>query len=382
MRVYLDNAASAAMDAEVFEVMKPYFCELVGNPSSIHWHGRKLRTAVENARKSIAQNLGAVPSEIFFTSGGTEADNAIILGAVEQYQITHIVSTTIEHHAVTHTIEYLTRKGNVTATYLKVDREGNISLEELENVLANSPRTLVTLMHANNEIGTMIDLVAVGEVCKKHNALFHSDTVQTMGNVAFDLHNTNVHYITGAAHKFYGPKGVGFMYVKNGFNIPAYIHGGSQERNMRAGTENVAAIVGMGFALNKCCEHLAEKEEKLWSLKSYMREQLMQHIPNVEFNGAQERGKALSSVLNVVFPCEEDAMLIFNLDIQGISASGGSACTSGSNIGSHVLAGIGLVPSKAINSVRFSFGVQNTKEEIDYVIEKLKEIVVQTQAIA
>jgi cysteine desulfurase len=221
----------------------------------------------------------------------------------------------------------------------------------------------------------MIDLVEIGEICKKHNALFHSDTVQTMGNVAFDLHNTNVHYITGAAHKFYGPKGVGFMYVKNGFNIPAHIHGGSQERNMRAGTENVAGIVGMGFALNKCHAHLAEKEEKLWTLKAYMRELLTQNIPSVEFNGAQERGKALSGVLNVVFPCGEDSMLIFNLDIQGISASGGSACTSGSNIGSHVLAGIGLEPIKAANSVRFSFGVQNTKEEIEYVVEKLKEII-------
>lgn len=375
MRVYLDNAASAAMDVEVFEVMKPYFCDFVGNPSSIHSHGRKLRTAVENARKSIAQNLGAVPSEIFFTSGGTEADNAIILGAVEKYALTHIVSTTIEHHAVTHTIECLEKKGIVKATYLKVDSEGNISLEDLENVLANSPRTLVSLMHANNEIGTMIDLAAIGEICQKYNALFHSDTVQTMGNAAFDLHNTNVHYITGAAHKFYGPKGIGFMYVKNGFNIPAYIQGGSQERNMRAGTENVAGIVGMGFALNKCYAHLAEKEEKMWTLKSYMRELLIQNIPNVEFNGVQERGKALSNVLNVVFPCGEDAMLIFNLDIQGISASGGSACTSGSNIGSHVLAGIGLAPQKAANSVRFSFGVQNTKEEIDYVVEKLKEIV-------
>lgn len=375
MRVYLDNAASSPMDTEVFDVMKPYFCELVGNPSSIHGHGRKLRTAVENARKSIAQNIGAVPSEIFFTSGGTEADNAIILGAVAQYGLTHIISTTIEHHAVTHTVELLVKQGKVKATYLKVDSEGNISLEDLENVLTNSPRTLVSLMHANNEIGTMIDLVAIGEICKKYDALFHSDTVQTMGNVAFDLHNTNVHYITGAAHKFYGPKGIGFMYVKNGANIPAYIHGGSQERNMRAGTENVAGIVGMGFALNKCCANLVEKEEKLWTLKSYMREQLAANIPNVSFNGAQERGKALSGVLNVVFPCGEDSMLIFNLDIKGISASGGSACTSGSNIGSHVLQGIGLEPNKAVNSVRFSFSVHNTKEEIDYVVATLKEIV-------
>lgn len=375
MNIYLDNAASAPMDKEVLTAMLPYFCDTIGNPSSIHLHGRVLRTAIEQSRKTIASLLGAVPAEIFFTGGGTEADNAIIYGVVEKYQITHIVSTTIEHHAVTHTIEDLVKKGKVSATWLSVDSKGNIDLAELAAVLEKSPRTLVSLMHANNEIGTMIDLVAVGEVCKKYDALFHSDTVQTMGHFSFDLYNTNVHYITGAAHKFYGPKGTGFMYVKSGFTIPALIRGGSQERNMRAGTENVAGIVGMAYALEKCYKTLAEKTEKLWALKNYMREQLALHIPTVHFNGEISPEKSIPTVLNVAFDCgEEDAMLIFYLDIKGISASGGSACTSGSDIGSHVLAALGLPPTLGRNAVRFSFGVQNTQAEIDVVVENLKEI--------
>lgn len=375
MNIYLDNAASAPMDREVLDVMLPYFCDTTGNPSSIHLNGRVLRTAIEKSRKIIATLIGAVPAEICFTGGGTEADNTILYGVVEKYGITHIISTTIEHHAVTHTIEDLEKKGKVKATWLSVDNKGNINLAELEEVLAKSPRSLVSLMHANNEIGTMIDLVAVGEVCKKYDALFHSDTVQTMGHFKFDLYNTNVHYITGAAHKFYGPKGVGFMYVKSGFPIPAMIHGGSQERNMRAGTENVAGIVGMAYALEKCYNTLAEKTEKLLSLKNYMKEQLALHIPNVHFNGEISPEKSIPTVLNVAFDCgEEDAMLIFYLDIKGISASGGSACTSGSDIGSHVLAALGLPPSLGRNAVRFSFGVQNTKEEIDFTIQQLKEI--------
>lgn len=375
MNVYLDNAASAPMDREVLEVMLPYFCDTTGNPSSIHLNGRILRTAIEQSRKTIAGLLGASPSEIFFTGGGTEADNTIINGVIEKYGITRIISTTIEHHAVTHTIENLVKKGKVTATWLSVDNKGNIDLAELETVLAKSPRSLVSLMHANNEIGTMIDLVAVGEVCKKYDALFHSDTVQTMGHYIFDLAHTNVHYITGAAHKFYGPKGVGFMYVKSGFSIPAIIHGGSQERNMRAGTENVAGIVGMAYALEKCYRTLPEKSEKLWKLKNYMMEQLKTHIPNVYFNGETGKDLSIPTVLNVAFDCgEDDAMLIFYLDIKGISASGGSACTSGSDIGSHVLAALGLPPSLGRNAVRFSFSVLNTPEEIDFTILQLKDI--------
>ncbi|MFN0203405.1 MAG: cysteine desulfurase family protein, partial [Bacteroidia bacterium] len=358
----------------VFEAMKPYFCGFHGNPSSTHAEGRILRTAIENARKTVAKYLNAAPAEIFFTSGGTEADNAIILGTVAAHGVKHIVSTTIEHHAVTHTVECLEKEGKVSVTYLTLDKEGNIDLNELEQVLANAPKTLVSLMHANNEIGTMHNLEAIGEICEKYHALFHSDTVQTIGNMPFDLQKLKVHYITGAAHKFYGPKGIGFFYVRAGAAVPPLIHGGSQERNMRAGTENVAGIVGMGVAMEKCYNTLQEKHEKLWALKNYMKTELEKHFPFVTFNGSLSPENSIPTVLNAAFGEDEDSMLTVMLDMYGISASGGSACTSGSNLGSHVLRGIGVDPKKAANAVRFSFGVQNTKEEIDTTIEKLKEI--------
>lgn len=373
-RIYLDNAASTPMREEILAVMMPYLYEVYGNPSSTHAHGRTLRAAIEKARKTVAQCLNATPSEIFFTAGGTEADNAIISGAVEKFGLTHIVSTRIEHHAVTHTIEHLEKTGKVTVTWLNVDSQGHISLSELEDVLRNAPRTLVSLMHANNEIGTMIDIAAVGEVCKTYNALFHSDTVQTMGHFAYDVQALNVHYMTGAAHKFYGPKGIGFMFVRAGAGFTPLIHGGSQERNMRAGTENVAGIVGLAHALSLCCENLAAKNEHLWELKSYMIAQLTQQFEGVKLNGDTSKEGSLPTVLNVSFKAEDDLMLIFNLDIMGVSVSGGSACTSGSEIGSHVLSGIQLPDEYAKNAVRFSFGIQNTKAEIDAVVNTLKDI--------
>ena len=377
-RIYLDNAASTPMDEDVFEVIKPYFCELVGNPSATHGHGRVLKSAIEKSRKTIAAHLNALPSEIFFTGGGTEADNTILYGVVSHLGIQTIVSTDIEHHAVTHSIEHSVKQGKVKAIYLKVDEKGNISLSELAEVLAENPKALVSLMHANNEIGTLIDLHAVGEICKEYGALFHSDTVQTIGHLPFDLQNTNVHFITGAAHKFYGPKGVGFMYVKQGYSLPPFIHGGSQERNMRAGTENVAGIVGMSYALDKCYANLEEKETKLWALKNYMKAQLSENFPNVCFHGETEEGKSLSTILNTGFDCGgEEKMLLFNLDIRGISVSGGSACTSGSLIGSHVLSGINAAVPSAVNAIRFSFGIQNTQQEIDDTIQALKDVFAQ-----
>lgn len=376
MKIYLDNAASSPMDPEVFEAMKPWLLDHFGNPSSTHAHGRTLRSTIEKARRTIAECIGASPAEIFFTSGGTEADNTAIIGAVKGYGLTHVITTQIEHHAVTHTIEQLEEAGLVKTTYLNVDGKGNIDLEELRNVLANSPRSLVCLMHANNELGTLHNIHAIGEVCQEYDALFQSDTVQSMGNVVYDLANTNLHFATASAHKFYGPKGTGFLYVKKGIKIPAFIQGGGQERNMRAGTENPAFISGMAFALHKCYAQLEAKNGKLRTLKSYMMEQLQQHIPGVSFNGETNPERSLPTVLNVAFPCgEEDAMLTFHLDLAGISTSGGSACNSGANLGSHVLRSIGCTPSKAINSVRFSFSVLNTKEEIDVTVTKLKEIV-------
>jgi cysteine desulfurase len=378
MRVYFDNAASTPLAPEVLEAMMPYFTEIQGNPSSIHHHGRQVRAAVETARTTIAELIGASPSEIFFTGGGTEADNMAIRGSVSSFGLKHAISTEIEHHAVTHTLEYLEKEGKIRFHKLSTDRRGNIDLKQLEGLLAlNDSPSLVSLMHANNEIGTMINLQEIGDLCKKYKALFHSDTVQTMGHVAFNLRELPVHFVTGAAHKFNGPKGIGFLYVKEDIKIPAMITGGSQERNMRAGTENVPGIIGMAKALQMAYEHLEEKTSHLLKLKNYLKNRLESEIPGIQFNGETESENSLATVLNVRFPgIDEESMLLYSLDIYQISASGGSACTSGSNVGSHVLKGIGLSTVEAANSIRFSFGYQNNLSEIDYLIEKLKQILI------
>lgn len=372
-RIYLDNAASTPLDSEVLDYMLPIMREQFGNPSSIHDHGRKLRAIIERSRKEIAGLLGAAPAEIFFTSGGTEADNTAIKCSVKGLGIKHIISTKIEHHAVVHPIEELEESG-VEVTWLDVDGKGNPDWDQLESSLQAHPNTLVSLMHANNEIGTLIDLNRVGELCEKYGATLHSDTVQSMGNVKYDLSNSNVTFLTASAHKFYGPRGVGFLYMKSGTMIPSLICGGSQERNVRAGTENVAAIAGMAFALSKCYRTFDEKNQKLRSLKHKMKAGLESLFPEVRFNGEVSDDNSIPTVLNASFSEAAGSMLLFNLDINGISASGGSACTSGSVVGSHVLAGIGVAPEWAANSVRFSFGVQNTEDEIDHVLAKLADI--------
>lgn len=374
-RVYLDNAASTPMDPEVVEYMIPYLRDFFGNPSSVHDHGRKLRAVIEKARKDIAALVGAAPAEIFFTSGGTEADNMAIRCSVEGMGLRHIVTTRIEHHAVTHTVEELEKKG-IAVTWLNVDAQGHPDLDQLDRVLSESPKSLVSLMHANNEIGTIIDLQAVAAICERHGALLHSDTVQTMGHTRYQLSGFPIHFATASAHKFYGPKGVGFLYIRSGVKVPPLICGGSQERNMRAGTENVASIAAMAFALGKCVNSLEEKNKHLQALKDRFRKGLEDRFPGIGINGETDPEKSLPTVLNVCFPVVgEESMLLFNLDINGISASGGSACTSGSVKGSHVLAGLGLSPAQSAHSVRFSFGVQNTFEEIDFVLNKLEEFV-------
>ena len=376
MKVYLDNAASTPMDPEVFEYMKPYFCEHVGNPSSTHAHGRHLRNLIEQARKSIATHIGASPGEICFTSGGTEADNMAIRGAVEAYGLTHVISSPIEHHAVTHTIEQLEGEGKIKAIWLSLDEKGNVDLEELRSVVSQHPKSLVSLMHGNNEIGTLHDIQAIGEICQEYGALFHSDTVQTMGTCTYDVASLPIDFLAASAHKFYGPKGIGFLYVRKGIRIPPMILGGGQERNLRAGTENLPSILGMAYALDKCYRTLEQKNQHLQALKDYMKAQLEQYVPGVSFNGETDAHTSMPTVLNVALPCgESDCMLIFNLDIHGISVSGGSACNSGANLGSHVLRGIGASTNALMNSIRFSFGVRNTKEEIDYTVSKLKEVV-------
>ncbi|MEL6254113.1 MAG: cysteine desulfurase family protein [Bacteroidota bacterium] len=376
MIIYLDNAASTPMDPEVFEAMKPYFLDHFGNPSSTHAHGRTLRNAIEDSRRTVAKHLGVSPGEICFTSGGTEADNMAIKSSLDAFDIKHVISTRIEHHAVSHTLEHLEEMGKIKVTWLGVDGKGHIDHEELREVLATNSRSLVSLMHANNELGTLHDIHAIGEICREYNAIFHSDTVQSMCNVKYDLANTPVDFVTASAHKFYGPKGVGFLYIRKGLNVPGFISGGGQERNRRAGTENAAFIVGLAHAFNKCYSSFDSKSDKLWDLKNYMKQRLMETFPGVSFNGETEPGKSLPTVLNVSLPCnEKDCMLLFNLDLAGICASGGSACSSGAVMGSFVLREIGVEGAQLLNAIRFSFGVQNTREEIDITIEKLKDYV-------
>lgn len=372
-RIYFDNAATTSLDPQVLESMMPYFTEKFGNPSSIYSYGRESRLAVENARKSVAKILNAHPAEIFFTSGGTESSNTAISAAVRDLGCQYIISSPIEHHATLHTVEELHRRGEAELQYVKVLPNGHIDLEDLEALLSgNDGKSLVTLMHANNEVGNMIDLHAVGELCKKYNAIFHSDTVQTVGHFPIDLRNTPVHFITGAGHKFHGPKGVGILYINENVKIRPYINGGSQERNMRAGTENLYGIVGFAKALELATENYSRDSEYIRGLKTYMMQQLKEKIAGVGFNGDPE-GRSLYTVLSVSFPkTEKSEMLLFNLDMNNICASGGSACTSGADQGSHVIRSINNDPNRV--TVRFSFSKHNTKEEVDAVVEKLKTI--------
>jgi cysteine desulfurase len=369
MKIYFDNAATTPIDKEVLDVMLPILNEQFGNPSSIHAHGRKTRAIIENARKSIAKLLNCAPAEIFFTSGGTEADNMAIIGSVDDLGIKHVITSAIEHHAVGHTLEHLEKIGKIKLSLVNLHSNGDVDLTHLEELLRNNSRSLVTLMHANNEIGNLLPLQQVGELCKQYDAIFHSDTVQTMGHYKHDMQQLHVHFITGAAHKFHGPKGIGFLYVNHQVKINPLIFGGSQERNMRGGTENVYGIAGLAKALELAYGQMEEHHAHIQGIKDYFITRLNESIPGVGFNG-NSVGDSLYTVLNVLFPKSENAeMLLFNLDIAGISASGGSACTSGSNQGSHVLRGIKSDMERP--SVRFSFSKYNTKEEVDYTIEKL-----------
>lgn len=375
MKVYLDNAATTRLDDKVFDAMVPFMKEEYGNPSSIHAFGRKTRSAIEVARKTVAKLLNVSPSEIFFTSGGTEADNMAINQSIDTLGITHAITSKIEHHAVEHTLQILEKAGKVKLSWVNVDEKGNVDLNHLEELLKTNERSLVSLMHANNEIGTLLPLERVGEICEKYDAVFHSDTVQTMGHYPMDLQKIKVHFVTCAAHKFHGPKGVGFLYIKHNIKIKPMILGGAQERNMRGGTECTQGIIGLAKALEICYEEMDEHIAHIQGLKNYMKEQLEKAIPGIEFNGETGNANSLYTVLNCRFPAHPDAeMMLFNLDIAGIAASGGSACSSGSNQGSHVLRGIGTDTSRA--SIRFSFSKYNTKEEIDYTIEKLKAMMV------
>ncbi|MEX1240944.1 MAG: cysteine desulfurase family protein [Cyclobacteriaceae bacterium] len=375
MNIYLDNAATTPLDPEVLEAMRPFMLEHFGNPSSIHAHGRKVKAAIESARKKVAELLHCTPGEIIFTSGGTEADNALLTGAVHAYEIRNIISSPIEHHAVIHTLEHLVKENGVKVHMVHLDGKGHVEMAHLDSLLQQNDHALVSLMHANNEIGNLLDLQQVSELAEKHHAYFHSDTVQAVGHYRHDLQKTKVHGMTAAAHKFHGPKGVGFKFIRKDKKIPPFLHGGSQERNMRGGTENVYGIIGLAKALEIAYRDMDDHTRYIKNLKSRMIEKLKATIPGVSFHGDSESlDRSLYTVLNVSLPeSEENNMLLFNLDLQGISASGGSACSSGASVGSHVLAE--LYSGSKRGAVRFSFSKYNTHEEIDYAVKRLADLI-------
>lgn len=375
MNVYLDNAATTPLDPLVLEAMMPYMTNHFGNPSSTHAFGRKTKNAIEISRKKVADYLNAEPSEIIFTSGGTEADNMALRCGVMDLGVKRIITSSIEHHAVGHTAEHLRNHFNVQVEFVNLKEDGHVDVEHLEELLAKgSLKTMVSLMHGNNEIGNLLSLEIISNLCKKHKAYFHSDTVQTMGHYRFDMKTLDIDFITGAAHKFHGPKGVGFLYINKNTPIEYMMSGGSQERGHRGGTENLYGIVGLAKAMEIAHDHMEEHQVSIQGLKTYMKEQLEEMIPNIIINGEENSEKSLYTVLSVCFPLSErSTMFLFNLDINGVYASGGSACTAGSNMGSHVLAA--LPNSQNCQPVRFSFGRFTTKEEIDYALEKVREMV-------
>ena len=373
--VYLDNAATTPMDDRVIEAMLPFMRGHFGNPSSVHSHGREVRTAIEKARKKVAELLQASPSEIFFTSGGTEADNTALVCGIESHGIQHAITSPLEHHAVLHTLEMLAKKGQVQLSLLEVNEKGEIDLAQLEELLKKNPKSLVSLMQGNNEIGNLNDLERIGQMTQAHGAFFHSDTVQTMGHYTHDLSTLPVDALVAGAHKFHGPKGVGFLYVRKDKKIHPFIHGGAQERNMRGGTENVIGIIGLAKALEISLEELAAHRSHIEKLKGYFIEKLGQEIPGITFNGCSaDLQKSLYTVLSVSLPPSEAnrGMLLFHLDLEGISASGGSACSSGASVGSHVMRALQHPADRDV--VRFSFSRFTTMEEIDYTLEKLKTL--------
>jgi cysteine desulfurase len=373
MKVYFDNAATTAIDEEVLEAMMPYLKEHFGNPSTQYSFGRDTRAAVEDARKTIAQLINATPGEIIFTSGATEANNTAIKGAVIYLGVERIITSPIEHHCVEYSVDFCRDHLKVETLQVKIDDKGNVDIQDLARLLqASDKKTLVSLMHANNEIGTLLDIEQVGALCKQYNALFHSDTVQTFAHFPIDVQQMNIDFMSAAAHKFHGPKGVGFLYMRKQNKVQSMIHGGGQERGFRAGTENVYGIVGMAAAAKKAYAHLQEDRAYILDLKNYFITKLRAHFPAIDFNGNIDE-RSLFTVLNVSFPPnDKSALLLFMLDMDGICCSGGSACGSGASTGSHVVRALNKDDNRV--SIRFSFSKHNTKEEVDYVIEKLVKI--------
>ena len=373
-KIYLDNAATTCLDKEVLDAMLPFMTTSYGNPSSVYSYGRETRLAVETARKTVAKHLNVKPGELFFTSGGTESNNTAISASIRDLGCTHIITSPIEHHAVLHTVEHYCDGADITYSLVKLLPNGHVDLTDLEEQLATAgKKTLVSLMHANNEIGNLLPINAVSALCRKYNAVFHSDCVQTVGHYPIDLQRIDVDFITASGHKFHGPKGTGILYVNGNLQITPFIYGGGQERNMRAGTENVYGIVGFAKALDLAMARYETESAYIKELKNYMTEQLQKEIPAVKFNG-DYNGSCLYTVLSASFPeNERSEMLLFNLDINNICVSGGSACSSGASQGSHVIAALNSNPGYV--PVRFSFSKYNRKDEIATTIAKLKELI-------
>ena len=373
--IYLDNAATTKIDAKVLELMHISMQENFGNPSSTHQFGRKAKSAVETARKNIAKYFNVSAPEIIFTAGGTEADNLILNNAVLNLGVQRIITSKIEHHAVTHTCEFLKRTQNITLDYVNVDAFGSIDLKQLEVLLSESDdKTLVSLMYINNEVGTILSADEVCALCKKYNALFHSDTVQVIGHYHLDLQKTPIDFMVASAHKFHGPKGVGFAFFKKGFGVLPMFYGGDQERGARSSTENVHSILGMEKALEIAITNLEKDKFYIENIKQYFITELKKASKEIFFNGlSSDLEKSSYTILNVRFPVN-NSMLLFSLDMAGIAVSGGSACQSGSSKGSHVLAEILKDNELDKTSVRFSFSKFTTKEEIDITLQKIKEL--------
>lgn len=378
-RVYFDSAATTSLNEEVIDVMTNSLKNNFGNPSSSHSYGRSSKSIVESCRKEIAMRLNVEPSEIIFTSAGTEGDNLVLQSAVKSLEVKHIITSKIEHHAVLHTIQELEKNENIRVSYVKLDDNGDVDLDDLEELLASSTeKTLVSLMNVNNEIGNILDIKRTGHLCKQYNALFHSDTVQAVGKFDIDLKKTPVDFIVASAHKFHGPKGIGFTFIRKNTGLTSILFGGEQERGLRPGTEPIHNIVGLTKALEIALDNLESDRDYISKLKSTFISKLKEAIPEVQFNGNSEYSELSAyTLVNFRLPISnlQSNMFIFQLDLKGIACSQGSACQSGSSKGSHVLNEILNAEALKKPSLRFSFSKYNTVEEIDYAVNVLKELV-------
>ena len=377
MNIYFDNAATTPLRTEVISSISEVMQECFGNPSSTHAFGRTAKTHIETARKEIAKQINAAPQEIIFTSGGTDSDNMILHCAVKDLGVKRIISSPIEHHAVLHAMEALEQLFGISTAYVKTDDKGVVDLGDLEALLKSSKeKTLVSLMHVNNEIGNVLDLEVVGELCHQYGSYFHTDAVQGIGHFTFDMETLPVDFLSAAAHKFHGPKGIGFSFVRKNSGLQSFIHGGAQERGLRAGTESVHNIVGMNKALKLAYENLEVERQKVLDVKNHFIDQITTVFPEVQFNGlCDDPNKSTYTLVNVALPIpkEKALMLDFHLDLNGIACSKGSACQSGSQSGSHVLNTIRSQKSEDWPSLRFSFSILNSKNEVDSLIQVLKD---------